>query len=366
MIRPFQIGDLFLVQRLGRQATSLNVIQALLQPRSALYVALAASAPWMGASTSTFVLRQQDNGLARAGFLQSQRRPNRPEADIVTLAPGLDSAWGHPAIWKKLLSYYVQEAAHQKIARIYADVPDQPLPVNTFSEVGFRTYTRQTIWRLTGDLSHHALPRDDRLPASAMIRPHLAKDEWNLLRLYTQITPKPVQHAEGTESLNWPQERGIKPFFLDWWYPGSSNNYVLIEQDRLAGCILIGQSQHGYWMRLMANTQQPKTEHIHYLLHYGLAMIGRHRPNLPVYIGVRDYHGGLNSILADYGFAPFSDRARMVKHLVVLARDPVILQQPLLEAVAEVVPTAFAIPEIIKPEMTAMRERTWAATEEAS
>ena len=78
-----------------------------------------------------------------------QKRPGRPEADILLLAPALDTTWGHPAIWQKLLSHAINEAPHQGLARLYADVPDQPLPVNTFSHVGFRVYTRQTIWRLS-------------------------------------------------------------------------------------------------------------------------------------------------------------------------------------------------------------------------
>lgn len=346
MIRPFQIGDLLLVQRLGRQATSLNVIQALLQPRPPLSTALMQLAPWGGAGLATYVLRQQGNGLARAGFLQIRKRPHRPEADVTALAPNLDSARGHPAIWKKLLSYYIQEAAHQKIARIYADVPDQPLTVNTFAEAGFRTYTRQTIWRLTTDIASTSTPASPALSASTIIRPQLSKDEWELLRLYAQVTPKPVQSAEGSESLHWPEEHTLKPFFLDWWQSGAFNNYILIEQGRITGCLLLGQSGHGYWIRLITNTQQPNTDHIHHLLRYAFYIIAQGRGNRPVYIGVRDYHGGMNSILTDYGFAPFSDRARMVKQLVILAREPVLLQHPLLETVAEAVPTSFAIPEV--------------------
>ena len=345
MIRPFQIGDLLLVQRLGRQATSLNVIQALLQPRTALRTAVAATAPWAGAGAATYVLRQQGNGLARAGFIQVKKRPGRPESDIILLSPALDTPWGHPAIWKKLLAHYIQDASHKQIARIYADVPDQPLPVSTFSDVGFRTYTRQTIWRLTTDPSTPIPDSGSALPASLMIRPQLAADEWELARLYTQVTPKPVQRAEGAELHRRPEEQSLKPFFLDWWHSGSFNNYVMLEEGRIVGCILIGRSHRGNWLRLIANTQQSKTDHIHHLLRYGLAVVQQHADQPPVYIGVRDYHGGMNSILADYGFAPFTDRARMVKQMVVWVKEPILLQQPLLETVVEAVPTSFTMPE---------------------
>ena len=63
-------------------------------------------------------------------------------------APSLDAPEGHPAIWTKLLSTYLHDVMPQGILRIYADVLDQPLPVNTFAGVGFQVYSRQTIWRL--------------------------------------------------------------------------------------------------------------------------------------------------------------------------------------------------------------------------
>ena len=52
----------------------------------------------------TYVLRQEENGLARAGFLQIEVRPERTEADVVLLTPALAAPQGHPAIWQKLLS----------------------------------------------------------------------------------------------------------------------------------------------------------------------------------------------------------------------------------------------------------------------
>ena len=148
MIRPFGFSDTFLIQRLANQATKLNAEQALLQPRSTVWTALTAVIPWKDARASTYILSQKGHRLASAGFIQARKRSLRPEADILLLAPALDTPFGHPAIWEKLLSFYIQEAAQQKIARVYVDVPDQPLPVGSFTHVGFQVYARQTIWRL--------------------------------------------------------------------------------------------------------------------------------------------------------------------------------------------------------------------------
>ena len=108
----------------------------------------------------------------RDGFLQVQKRPGRPELDIVRLAPGLDARRGHPAIWEKLLSHHTYEAANRRIERIYADVPDQPLPVSTFTHAGFRTYDRQTTLaaHATGSGGRGSTRLQRRFPAAGQSR----------------------------------------------------------------------------------------------------------------------------------------------------------------------------------------------------
>lgn len=353
MIRPFQLGDLLLVQRLGRQATRLNAIQALLQPRLPTAMALGSIVPWAGSNEYTYVLRQQRNSLAHAGFIQIQKRPGRPESDIVLLAPALDTPWGHPAIWEKLLAHYAQTAVQQQIKRIYVDVPDQPLLVNTFAQVGFRTYTRQTIWRLTPrDITHSGVfgsnPADEPHNSKLKIRQQNKVDIWALLQLYSRVTPKDVQAAEGMRyQLN---ENGrmshakikeqVKPLILDWWQSNNSTTSVLLDKDEIKGCILVGRTVHGCWMRIVTDTLNPNPEYLHKLLQHGLRYVDPSQ--YPIYIGVRSYHGGMSNLLSEYGFAPFTDRARMVRQVHAWARMTIQRTVPTLDAVGEAVPTSFS------------------------
>lgn len=343
VIRPFQLDDLLLVHRLGGQASKLNAIQALLYPRSAAMAALGAYVPGIGGNVRTYVLRQRRNSLAHAGFIQVQKRSGRPEADILMLAPALDTSWGHPAIWEKLLSHYAREAARQNISRIYADVPDQPLLVHTFSQVGFKPYTRQTIWRL----AHYHTPSTTTPPingsAPQNIRIQVRSHEWALTQLYRRVTPEAVQRAEGAVGAE--LEKSVKPVVLDWWQSSSYSQYVLMSESELRGCLLIGRSPRGYWMRILADTQNPDTHHIHCLLRHGLQVVNTRKNHLPIYMGVRDYHGGLGRILADYGFAPFTDRARMVRHVPAWARQSARQRLPAVETVGEAIPTSFALPQ---------------------
>lgn len=339
MIRPFQFGDFFLIHSLSRQATKLNASLALSQPYSVLGAALTTLIPWNDAKVVTYVLHQRTHELARSGFLQAQKRPGRPESDLLLLAPALDTTRGHPAIWEKLLSHYINEATQQQIARIYADVPDQPLVVNTLMHVGFRVYTRQTIWRLPAQgaesFAHHL---------TAHIRLQQKKDHWGLRRLYTQVTPSAVQQAEGLQV-----DSELEPPILDWWQPFVRSSYVLEEKGEIYGCIRIGYGIRGIWLQLWNHPDQASADHLHQLVCFALTEIRQqHNLRLPIYVGVRDYHGGVGSVLADYGFAPFTDRAKMTKHLLQWVKVAEPVMAPVLEAVPEVVAAPFRLADSLE------------------
>lgn len=334
MIRPFQLGDIFLIQRLGRQATKLNTVQSLLQPQSASWSSLTAILAWNDAKVATYVLSQQGHGLLGNGFLQVQKRPARPEVDIVRLAPGLDTPRGHPAIWEKLIAHHNAVATHQQIARIYVDVPDQPLPVHTFSHVGFRTYTRQTIWRLNAF--------DANIPsgqASAEIRPQTRTDEWPLQQLYARVTPESVQLAEGMHT-----EQAPKPPILEWWQGGLHSRFVMERRSEIVGAVDIVQGPRGYWLQLWADYYDPNPQVLHTLLRHALDVIWRRAISQPIYIGVCDYHGALGALLTDYGFAPFTDRAKMVRPVVQWVREVALEDVPVLKAARQVAPAHFTLP----------------------
>lgn len=336
MIRSFQLSDIFLIQSLRRHSTELNTIHDLLQPYSALGMALTGILPWDEAKVATYVLQQHQHNLARTGFLQAQKRPGRHEADLLLLAPALDTSRGHPAIWEKLLSHYSNEATQQGIARLYVDVPDQPLPVASFTHVGFRVYTRQTIWRLpaTG-LSWFG----DQLADN--VRPQQKDDDWGLRRLYARVTPQPVQQAEGQQ-----MHELVNPPILDWWQPFVRTSFVLLEKNQIEGCIRIGYGQRGIWLQIWVDTTSPDSTPIHQLLRFALTEIWKHNARKPIYLGVRDYHGALGTVLSDYGFAPFTDRAKMVKHLLQWIKATESAMNPLLETVPDAVAAPYIVPKI--------------------
>jgi hypothetical protein len=334
VIRPFRPGDLYLIQRLNRQATKFHTVQTLLHPHSVLQAAFGAAIPWGGGRVATYVLRQDGHGLVNSGFLQVQKRAARPEADVLCLSPGLDAPAGHPATWQKLLSAYLHDVTAQGVLRIYADVLDQPLPVNTFAGVGFHAYSRQTIWRLftpTVESYSHLV--------TASIRPQVAADEWALSQLYAHCTPAAVQVAEG-----WPGPAGEGAPLLHNWLAVHGLTFVLAQGLNIAGALQIASGSNGSWLQWWTDTRQPEAATVQQLLCFGLSFIRNNGWRTPVYLAVADYQGGLAPLLSDYGFAPFTDRVKMVKHMAKWVRESAPAAVTVLEPASEIVPTTFAPP----------------------
>ncbi|HRJ45580.1 MAG TPA: hypothetical protein PL105_27005, partial [Caldilineaceae bacterium] len=284
-IRPFAPGDSLLVQRLSRYATRFHIGRFLIQPSSPLQAAFSAYLPWAFKSGITYVLRQEEHGLARAGFAQWQLHPGRAEADLMLLSPALDAPNGHPAIWHKLLAESALSLADQQIRRLYSELSDQPLLVNTFLQAGFHLYARETIWRLN-DLSL-AIAR----PTGPALRPQAAQDQWALEQLYARITPLPVRQAEAAEGEG---EHPPAPILTNHYLNRPLSSFVLDGADGIDGCAQIIWGTLGVWLRLWVDSNNPDTGQVRRLLGHGLGQVIAAPNRGPVYIAVRDYQSGLS------------------------------------------------------------------------
>ena len=331
MIRHFQIGDIVRLQRLSRHAAKLNIERAVTSPRTPNRVALTHFFPWITTNVITEVLQQDANGLARAGIIQLRKRLNRPEADIVFLTPDLAAPNGHPAIWQKLIPHAVHAATKMDILRVYVDLPDQPLPVETVSHVGFSLYCRETILRLSRPRPTADIWTD--------VRAETPQDAWALQQLYARSTPKPVQQAEGIQA----ESDESKPPILQGWLPGDSDGFVLLEQGEILGYLRITEGVRGVWLDVWLDPGF-RPGQFNQLIHFASAHLHRTHVFKPIYIGVRDYQGGLKGVLGDFGFAPVTDRVRMVKHVMAWAKSPKAQTTPALDAVREALPAAVPLP----------------------
>ena len=348
--RPFSLGDALLLQRLRNCSTPLQIERILLESISPVRTVLRSCFPWYRHSSFTYVLRQEENGLAREGLIQLHLRPHTREADVTLLSPALDAPQGLPAIWQQLLSYSAQHIIRQNVTRLFSDLPDQPLLVNTFKQVGFALLTQVTIWRL--DTVSPPQPDSDQ----GAIRPQRAADAWELERLYRRITPVPVQQLEMGLTPEQSEEGRVPPI-LSNPHQTPMTGYLLEDDHGVAGCVQILWGRRGAWIRLWVDTNDPRTENAHLLLGFALQRINAAPKTRRAYIGVRAYQTGLNALLSDYRFAPFTDRVLMVRNILQWRRQTVDQRKPALEAVQEVVPGSLAMPKFDSRRLLPPRHR---------
>ena len=156
----------------------------------------------------------------------------------------------------------------------------------------------------------------------------------------------PVQRLEVGLAPNQPDEDRISPILSNPHHVHMSG-YVL-DDDRgrgLAGCVQILWGKRGAWIRLWTDTNDPRTHNARLLLASPCSGSTKRPTSTAPYISVRAYQTGLNALLSDYGFAPFTDRMLMVRNILQWRRRSVDQSMPALKAVQEAVPGSLAIPK---------------------
>lgn len=315
MIRPFGLHDIWMVRRLQRSGITLTVEQMLTHPHEPLWTALTAPWPWAGAGVATFVFDAPVHGQRRSGFAQLMKRASRPEADLLHIAPAApssaDDATAMDVIWNHLLGHCSLAAAGHGLQRIFASAPEGCFEQTSLKQAGFSHYTRESIYRLAA------------APAGAErvvgIRPQQPRDSWALQRLYARNTPRLVQQAEGAMGGN----AGAP--LLSWWEPHEWEGLVWEPAGEVRGAVQVRRGRSGHWLRVLGANELSARE-VRLLIGQGLQRLTEKTPQdgsgEAVYATVRDYDANLSGALVGFGFAPFMERARMVKHTTAIARMP--------------------------------------------
>lgn len=332
MIRPFGLNDVLLVRRLQHSSVPLAIEQILTHPQAPVWIALTAPWPWAGVGVATYVLDEASPGEPLTGFVQLMKRASRPEADLLHLAPALALMAADrvrvETIWRKLLAHCSLAAAGHGVQRIFASIPNGGPEESCLKDGGFSLYTRETIYRLA------EAPAPSPVPAG--FRPQLPRDSWALQRLYARSAPRLVQQAEGAVG----GEVGSPP--LSWWDPGRWQGVVSEPAGEVRGAVQVHIGRAGHWLRVWGTNLLTARE-LRELVEQGLRLIAaaeprRGRQARPVYATVRDYEIAMSGTLTGFGFAPYLDRARFVKHTAVRAavRESLPAAMTALEARQEV------------------------------
>jgi hypothetical protein len=206
-------------------------------------------------------------------------------------------------------------AGARGLQRIYANVPDSSEALQVLLGLGFSTYTREEILRLSPDTHPQAVAQEG-------IRPEQSTDVWHLAQLYREVAPHLVLRAEaltdskGLQTICGPIARE------------QGEGFVLEDRSGIAGYGHLMPGQSGHWLTVIVHPRA--YDRTRALLNYGMALLNYYPP-YPVYCAVRDYQGGVRAHLGDLGFESISLQCRTVKHTTVRIAEPARTLVPALE-----------------------------------
>ncbi len=322
MIPPV-IQDLRALAELEAHGVEFDLERARLSSTSPMTDALASHVSFGNMGAETFVLYTHGRKRHPLGVVQARLRKNRPEADITFIAPSLEYDPDAVTTWYRLLAEATNSFGEMGVQRIFAQLPGGNGAEEVFRQAGFTTFTREDIFVM----SREGIAARAHKNVNVTLRRMRKRDAWNVLRLYSAITPRNVQHAEAMRTTE-----GALGKLDDWWENLNGTSYLferpLDGTNALAGVVRVTRGRLASWVRL----------HLHpNALHYAdemvaemIALVSKTRAR-PIYVGVRDYEGGIRAALQAAGFAFEMERSHMVKHTTVRAREPVPWLAPVFE-----------------------------------
>jgi hypothetical protein len=306
-VRSFGLQDIPLLRRLGGKGTLLDVESLIWGSHRPLVKALSSYLTFNRRGVYTFVLDGE-------GFIQGRDRASGLACDIVYIAPSWDDS--SEEIWYRLLEGFCVGKGEERARRIFVKLREEPEEVEVFRQVGFRGYARRQIFRLE-EIPLKMLGADER-----SLRPRRAGDEWGLQRLYSSVTPRPVQQVERPEDI---------PL-----YP-MMREYVAEEEGEIIAYFCLMPGKEGHWMKAVIHPQAEKR-----LVRSGLQLLSAFQAR-PIYCEVRGYEEGLRSALREIGFEYLFEELLMAKQTTARAKVPAAQAAVTLETKAEGVPTVSSV-----------------------
>lgn len=257
------------------------------------------------------------------GYMHAQARWGRRDEWTITTIATLDRATSHVA--EALLEEVCRAAGEQEVLRLFAKIPRDEPGVQLFRGLGFTHYTNEHIWgNLYSIADGVASPSVE--PQRDSLRSQSNADAWNLMQLYSAVTPPAVQRAETPNSRHWRRSTVPRPMFLSrgllekaYVWPDRSS------KDGLGGYIRLVIGPRGDWITTMFRPDAANRATVPMAFDYALWKAARYGSK-PVYCGVRDYQAEVGSILEARGFHHLSEQAMLVKYLA----EPIKATQPSL------------------------------------
>ena len=309
MIRPVRYRDLAAINSLHRvsssgfsewhsgplpqtwPSTQGTLLEALLPARSA----------------HTYVLEE---GGQVFGFIQARPRSAYDKWDIIRLVASGD----RPAdVWHRLLEYVCVAAGNRRVSKLFANVPEEAEELEIFRQIGFYRFTSEEA------LSLPLSERGSVPPVPPALRQAESKDAFGILQLYSTVTPRNVQQAEGLTSRDYAAPAGLMSSWLQRLgmaqdSPDTLWNWVAEEDGKIFGWYQLRWREGRCRMSFLAHPD--KREDFPDLRDY---IVGMARATRPCMLGaqVRDYQQEMVPQFEEIGFQTSGRYLLLVKHIAV-------------------------------------------------
>lgn len=322
MIPPV-LHDLRALAELEAHGVELDLERVRLSSTSPLTDALASRVSFGNMGAETFVLYANGRKQHALGVVQARSRKNRPEADITFIAPSLEHDPDAVTTWYRLLSEVTNSLGEMGVQRLYAQLPGGNGAEEVFRQSGFSVFTHEDIYLLTPETAAARASGGESARSRITLRRMRKRDAWNVLRLYSAVTPRAIQHAEAMRTTE-----GALGKLDDWWENSNGVSYLFERNEQLTGIVRITRGRLASWVRLHLHPDAP--QFADEMIAEMIALVSRTRTR-PIYVGVRDYEGRVRAPLEAAGFDWQMGRSLMVKHTTVRVRVPVPWLAPVLQ-----------------------------------
>ncbi len=276
---------------------------------------------------------EEEDGLS--GLVRVERETPRDEWTIVELdAIGLAEAGD---IRFRLVQHILRDGSKRGAIRFHVACADAAGNVELFMQAGFVRYGEELLlFRPPG--SAPAEPWTDEQAAEGLIRPALPTDAVALARLYSAVTPQPVQRLESYRIGDWERQGS------SWRLPRSSLAPILRFADvevfvrqapdggpdgtQLDGFLQVGVAKEDqpHYLKILARPDADTAP----LVEYGLGVISARTSNGSrndhgVIAPVRTYESPIDRRLEEAGFGLESTVTLLMKETVVRVAEPALV-----------------------------------------
>lgn len=293
MIRHFEIRDIPTLRRYRKSGLFLDSIPTLTWGRrlvSAGAVLFPLSAV-IGVFTS---LSQNDEESTDPIVAQVVHAAGSAFAHFTFVAP--DSAIESP-VFQPLLEHLIKRVGKRGAQSLVAEVNEKTHTFEALRRAHFSIYSRQRIWRMEGRSED-----DGEEPAWRAV---VARDEFNIRKLYNSLVPAMVQQVEPGP---WGRLRG----------------WVHYQDGDLLAFADVVSGPRGIWVQPFIH---PEVAEIDMLLRH-LHRAVKPRRAKPIYFCLRSYSAWLTAPMQDLGALPGPSQAVMVRRLTAAVKKPLLAPLP--------------------------------------